>query len=307
MGAIFWYKLTRTLKTSEDEVTTLSSYAESEILASRREELEPKLFPGDTWEDLLTFVAWAGKERAQETIPRIDEWVAFPPVVIWGETDGLYGLPVVEKIMERLSQLTIQPHGPKLVITGGVYGREDTINDIGALDMWDAYIAQTPPEKQEWRKHNVIIDSWSLHTGNQRDFLSKILRDPLDGKSVFVVLPTYHMSRFLLTLGAGLKDTPGWWPNIHPWGFGFPNEEHDGKGKIGLVEPGPEARAPVGGFVGYQHGLVPFTYEELFASSPTERQEPGKIDCGEIDKILHYQKDGQALSFKDALKYLMSK
>ena len=154
--------------------------------------------------------------------------------------------------------------------------------------MWSAYIDQVPETKKEQRKRNVIIDSCSLHTGDQRDFLSKIFGQPIRSESTFVVLPTYHMPRFLLTLGCGLKSNNGsLWPNFHPWGFGSPETLHAHKG------PRPYNRT--------------FKYEELFAASPTSSREEGKEDCGEIDKILHYQKDGQALSFKDALKYLMGR
>lgn len=246
------------------------------LFQEQQERLIGRLAPQDTWEHVEAVIAWA-----MTSAPKIPTRHLNPNhVIIWGETDAFHGF---EKTADLLTQNPLST----LIVTGGVYGRETTIKEFGAIDLFQYFFQEM--RKRDWEekdlKARVILDSWSLHTGHQRSVLSALLKT-LDAQSVSVVLPLYHMPRFLLTLGQGLLDE-GIGPKILPCSFGELNTHHIAKGPLN------------------EEGTRMFSYEELFALPPTPSRgadDTKSMDCGEIDKILHYQQasDKQCLTFREA-------
>ena len=248
-----------------------------QLFQEQRERIVPRLASNDTWEDVEAVIDWAMTYRPLDT--PILSLAGRPHVIIWGETDGFGGLPEVCKRMQEAPEST-------LIISGGVYGREETTGEIGAIDLYRRYHEEM--EKLGWSnediKRRVIIDSWSLHTGDQRIVLSAILSE-LGAPRVSIVLPLYHMPRFILTINEGLKRL-GVQLEIYPSPFGTRTTPHIAKRHINKSET--------------------FTYEELFALPPTRSRgadEVKSFDCGEIDKILEYQqlRNKQCLTFREAL------
>ncbi len=193
--------------------------------------------------------------------------------IVRGETDGTMGMEDVKQLLNWNSNAT-------LILSGGVYGRENSVGDVGAIDMFkhiehDLSLYGYSPEKI---KSRVIIDSFSEHTIDQARILAGILR-AIKCRDFFVVVPLYHMPRFLLTLGAGLERL-GIKPNIIPRPYGRWSTRHPRKGPTSELDK-------------------TYTYQELFASPAVPSRSNGKLDCGEVDKTIEFVKAGEAMTYKE--------
>ncbi|MBI2552431.1 hypothetical protein HYW17_03995 [Candidatus Uhrbacteria bacterium] len=242
------------------------------LIAENRKRLEPELASiNDTWSDLVDLLEWI---MAKKTFPPKKErdW---SQVIIWGETDGLLGLENVKESLLRYNNAT-------LLISGGVYGREGVINDVGAVDLYKGLEKELLAMgwKADDIKRRVLIDSLSLHTGHQGLILSHVLK-ALSPEDVFVVEPLYHLPRFLLMLGYAMQELK-LRPNLIPMAYGEWESLHPAKAS----KENPERK---------------FKYEELFAFPPTRSLFEDKFDCGEVDKIIQRVKaqNKNCLSFKE--------
>ncbi|OGL65166.1 hypothetical protein A3B21_00305 [Candidatus Uhrbacteria bacterium RIFCSPLOWO2_01_FULL_47_24] len=247
------------------------------LIAENEKRLEPGLESiNDTWKDLVDLVEWIMKEKPFP--PKQDrQW---SQVIIWGETDGLLGLENVKKLLSRYDNAT-------LLISGGVYGREGVIDDIGAIDLYKGLEQEllSMGWKDDDIKRRVLIDSLSLHTGHQGLILSHVLK-ALSPEEVFVVEPLYHLPRFLLMLGYAMKEL-GLRANLIPVAYGNWGSLHPAKAS----KENPERK---------------FKYEELFAFPPMRSLFEDKFDCGEVDKIIQRVKapNKNCLSFKEFANWL---
>lgn len=244
------------------------------FIVENSKRLEPELkVVNDTWQNLVEVLEWL-------TAPRVlpdkkdKEW---SQVIIWGETDGLLGLKNVKKLLSLYKNATV-------IFSGGVYGREGIINDIGAIDLYKSLESELLA--MGWNndeiKRRVLIESLSLHTGHQSLILSHILK-ALASEDIFLVEPLYHMPRFLLTLGYGMKKC-GLKSNLIPTAYGNWDSVHPSKA------PG-------------RNPSQKFKYEELFASPPVESLFEGKFDCGEVDKIIQQVKSKNCLTFQEFIEW----
>ncbi|MEX2008229.1 MAG: ElyC/SanA/YdcF family protein [Candidatus Spechtbacterales bacterium] len=248
-----------------------------ELLEKQRARLELLLVKNDTWEDLLTYLSWA-----LTPAPAIQTKDA-RHAVVWGENDGTLGLEDAIALMRANPAAT-------LILSGGVYGREQTTSDMGALDMYATYRERMLKEGTDETaiKERVIIESSSLHTGHQRELISPLLA-ALKSERISFIEPFYHMPRFALSLGEGFNDH-GYRPAVLPVPFGEATTPHPMKGPLNA--PAEQT----------------FTYEELLCLPPTPSRATDTVkseDCGELDKILAYQatNPAQCLSFKEALAW----
>ena len=253
-------------------------YNVPDLVLKQRHRLEPDLEKnGDTWKDLLHVIDWTTHSGVASIHPsgsKEADWGQ--EIVFWGETDGLDGLKAVEHLLNTKPGLT-------LVISGGNYSQD--IDNIGALDMFTQL--QKVLLEKGWDpktiKQRVIIDSMSIHTGHQRRILGTLLTS-LAPRHIWVVLPKYHIPRFLMTVGLPMHEK-GFRPTIVPWAFGEWDKHHAKKGPAD-----------------YPHQN--FTYEELLALPPTTSRHKGKQDCGELDKVIRYAGQGEALTFRQAREWL---
>jgi hypothetical protein len=172
--------------------------------------------------------------------------------------------------------------GLTLVISGGDYGREETLNNIGSLDLYQALM------RRGWGhqtiKSRIIIESMSQHTGHQRMILGHLFSDSLKPEHIWVILPKYHMPRFIMTIGLNLYER-GFKTNIHPQPFGEWQSAHAAKGPL-------------------DNPARTFTYEELLTLPQAPSRFEGKLDCGEVDKIIMYAEKHQCLTFRQAREWL---
>lgn len=231
---------------------------------------------GDTWDGMVTFLYWMQTAHPLPE-PKSDTW---KQVIIRGETDGTVGMEMIKEL------LTWNQHAT-LILSGGVYGREKSIGDIGAIDMFkhlehDLLLLGYHPDNI---KSRVLIDSLSRHTVDQGKILSGLLSS-LEAEDVFVVLPLYHLPRFILTVAASLKHI-GCQPNLIPLPSGRWQTHHPRKGPH--LSQSNEGKT--------------FRYDQLFAQPPVPSLFAGKYDCGEVDKIVRQAQAGQTLSFRSFLDW----
>jgi hypothetical protein len=250
------------------------------LLIEQKHRLEPDLEKiGDTWQDMLRVVSWTTQQSRFFSIPTNDAWGK--EVVIWGETlSGCSGGFDVHHL------LLSRPHST-LIISGGLYGNENFSGEMGALDLFEKLkeSLRTARVDDQKIKERVIIDSASIHTGHQRVILGSLLTS-LAPDVVWVVMPVYHITRFLMSVGLPLYDKK-FQPYICPLPYGAWNTRHP--------------------LIGPLHESTTFTHEELFALPPTpDRNRKGKLNCGELDKILMYAdpKERQCLTFRQARDWL---
>jgi hypothetical protein len=249
------------------------------MLQAQRERLESQLFGDDTWDDLERYVDWATSVHEQPV-----DLEPAKHLIFWGETDGVGG-------MAQIIELRTRYPGSRLLISGGVYGREETVADYPALRMLEelrsAQLRQGFTEEQI--ESGVVIDSIARHTGHQRMFLSALLDSEFGFSTLSVVIPWYHMPRFLASVGRGMKDK-NVRPVVVPQPFGSAETHHERKApKDGLAEQ-------------------TFTYEELLCLPLTPSRGADEVkafDCGELDKFIGYQQPGdlQALRFREAIEF----
>lgn len=244
------------------------------FIVEHRKRLEPGLESiNDTWQNLVEVLEWITAPR-ELPAKKDKEW---SQVIIWGETDGLLGLENVKKLLSLYKNATV-------IFSGGVYGREGAIGDVGAIDLYKRLeqellgLGWSPEEV----KRRILIESLSLHTGHQSLILSNILK-ALNSEDVFLVEPLYHMPRFLLMLGYAMKKI-GSKPNIVPQAYGSWQSVHPAKAS----SENPELK---------------FKYEELFAYPPKPGLVEGKFDCGEADKIIQQVKNKNCLTFQEFINW----
>ena len=210
--------------------------------------------------------------------PTNDAWGK--EIILWGETDGINGIDNVVRLLNARPEST-------LIVTGGDYGREEKLDNIGSLDLFNDLSRRLISNGWSPREVNerVIIESMSRHTGDQRRIVGALLT-AIAPQNIFVVLPKYHMPRFLMTVGLPLYQK-NFRPNIYPWPFGEWGTHHKAKG--------PKDQS-----------AETFTYAELLALPPTPSRYEGKLDCGEVDKIIQYAnpKEDQCLTFRQAREWL---
>lgn len=249
-----------------------------QLLLDQKQRLEPDLkVIGDTWEDMLNVVGWVTSDGGIPSGGLIDiDWGK--EILVWGETDGYRGLDNVSYLHEARKGLT-------LVISGGDYGREETLDNVGALDLFKELRRKLGEERT---KERIIIESMSRNAGDQRRILGPLLIS-LAPTRIFIVLPKYHMPRFLMSIALPMYEK-GFQPNIYQWPFGHWESPHALKGPLDNLDN--PART--------------FTYEELLALPPTPSRFHGKLDCGEIDKIIQYAhpNERQCLTFRQARECL---
>lgn len=252
-----------------------------QLLLDQRRRLEPDLEKiGDTWEDMLHVVSWTTGQGRSFSIPTNDAWGK--EVIIWGETSsGCSGGLNVHHL------LLVRPHST-LIISGGLYGNENLSGEMGALDLFEKLkeSLKTAQVDEQRIKERVIIDSASMHTGHQRVILGSLLTS-LAPDVVWIVMPIYHITRFLMSVGLPMYDKK-FKPYICPLPYGTWDGRHH------LIGP-PD------------NEFTNFTHEEMFALPPTpDRQRKGKLNCGELDKILMYAnpKERQCLTFRQAREWL---
>ena len=244
------------------------------LIENQKPRIERKLKSiNDTWSDMLCMLDWIQFEH-QLPLP-ID--TLGRQSIIRGETDGTMG-------MERVKQLLNWNSNATLILSGGVYGREKTIGDIGAIDLYKhiEYDLSLYGYNDEEIKSRVIIDSFSRHTIDQGKVLAGIL-NAINCREIFIVIPLYHMPRFLLVLSKQLQ-TLDCKPNIIPQPYGEWNTNHPRKGPIEKPD-------------------INYTYEELFGLPPVESRFDGKQSCGEVEKIAECFENGLALSFQQFKKW----
>lgn len=225
---------------------------------------------GDSWDVAKKVLHWI-QSRHVLPQPKPDNW---RQVIIRGETDGTMGMDTVKELLAWNHQAT-------LILSGGVYGREKSIGDIGAIDLYrqlehDLTLLGYPAEEI---KSHVFIDSFSQHTIDQGIILSGLLKS-LHVEDVFVVMPLYHMPRFLLTIAANLKQQ-AYRPNIVPLAYGDWHTRHPRKTPLKASATKP----------------TPYSYADLFALPLTPSSVAGKFDCGEVDKIATAVSNKKALTF----------
>lgn len=252
-----------------------------QLLLDQRHRLEPDLEKiGDTWEDMLRVVEWSTHPTGP--IPAIANTAWGKEIIIWGETPSGYtgGMAVHYLLLSR-------PHST-LIVSGGLYGNEKISGETGAFDLFAKLEKSLSVDgvAEQKIKERVIIDSLSLHTGHQRRILGSLLIS-LVPDIVWVVIPIYHMTRFLMSVGLPLYEKK-FQPDIRPWPYGAWGQHHP------LIGP-PHDKD------------LTFTHEEMFALPPTpDRKGKGKLNCGEIDKILMYAHpdERQCLTFRQAREWL---
>lgn len=259
----------------------MTDYNVPQLLLDQRERLEPKLKElGDTWEDCLRVVAHLTRTDLNMTYRTTDGWGK--EIVLWGGTDGGYiGTNIVSALL-----LAKKP-GIVLVISGGVYGKQNITNEVGAFALFERLkplIARYGWSEQEICE-NVIIDSMSQHTGHQRMILGSLLAS-LAPDCVWIVIPINHITRFIMSIGLSLYKN-GFRPDIIPFHYGAWSDFHTHKGPL----DNPERK---------------FKLEELFALPPTPSIYAGRFYRGEIDKIIQYAhpSEHQCLTFRQAREWL---
>lgn len=252
-----------------------------QLLLDQRHRLEPDLEKiGDTWEDMLCVVQWATQFTVLAQSSMNTAWGK--EVILWGETSGGHdGLGLVEYL------LLVKPHNT-LIVSGGLYGNEELSREIGAFNLFtklEESLLAAGADSQKI-KERVIIDSMSLHTGHQRIILGSLL-NALAPDVAWVVIPIYHITRFIMSVGLPLYEK-SFQPNIRPLPYGAWEDHHP------LIGPPSNKR-------------INFTHEEIFALPPTlDRKRKGKLNCGELDKILMYASpsERQCLTFRQAREWL---
>lgn len=243
-------------------------------IVENQKRLEPDLHSiGDEWQNLIDVLEWI--TQTKQLPPQKDrQW---SQAIIWGETDGLLGLENVKALLSKYPQAAV-------LFSGGVYGREGIIHDIGAIDLYKSLESELL--SLGWNKDEIkrrtLIESLSLHTGHQSLILSHILK-ALGCVDVFLVEPLYHMPRFILMFGYQLKKL-GLKPNLIPTPYGAWDSVHP-------------AKAPA------SNPSQKFKYEELFASPPTESLFEGKFDCGEADKIIQQVRNENCMTCREFMDW----
>lgn len=250
-----------------------------QLLLGQRGRLEPKLKAiGDTWKDLQRVLGWATHNSFANPQGPHAYWGK--EVILWGETDGYEGLKNVTELLSAKSGLT-------LVISGGDYGREAALDNVGSLDLLKRLL-ETPECNHPKVTGNIVVDSMSRHTGHQRMILGSLLSAALRPEEMWVVVSKYLMPRFLMSIGLPLY-VAGLHLNVYPRPFGDWETAHATKG-------------PLDDF------SRTFTYAQLLMLPPTPSRFDGKDDCGEIDKIIEYanpdQLKRQSLTFREMRKWL---
>lgn len=258
----------------------MAEYNVPQLLLDQRERLEPKLKEiGDTWEDCLRVVSHTTAHNLFAGTAGKAEWGK--EIVLMGCTDGGY-LGVKHAI-----DLLAKKDGLTLVISGGVYDKVGFTNEVGAFDLYDMLCLEIIRNRRHLNGifKRVIIDSISQHTGHQRIILGPLLTS-LAPDNVWVVIPTNHITRFIMTTGLLMYEN-GFRTNIIPWPYGSWNDAHTRKGPL----DNPDRK---------------FKLEELFALPPTPSVYEGRFYCGEIDKIIQYAhpSERQCLTFRQAREWL---
>jgi len=243
------------------------------LIFKHKKRLESKLSSvNDNWDSLVKLLEWTTKPRslyAQQNKERNQ-------LIVWGETDRWNGLKYVRQFLIKNPQAV-------LIISGGVYGREKSIGDIGSINLFKKLEKDllTRHYREEDIKSNVIIDSLSRHTGDQGKIIASLFK-PLSPKEVFIVIPLYHMPRFLLSIGFNLKKQKIK-PNIIPVAYGTWDSCHPQKRPLKRKKT--------------------YTYEELFVRPPSSSIFQDKFDCGEIDKIVQQVRNKNCLTFKEFINW----
>lgn len=260
-----------------------------QLLLDQRGRLEPELIKiGDTWDDLIQVV---GETAGKRVVVPTESGPSSRPennIIIWGEYDAYRGL---DKVITLLGV-----HGGKctLIISGGNY-RPKTHGETGALDLWRALkdelqMSGWTGKDVENLKSNLIIDSFSKHTGHQRQILGGIILG-FKPQRVIVVQPRCHITRFMMSLARNI-----WKEDRQPFQIhGCP-----------VIQPLPHGEwdTPHTGRAPIEDPTRRFTYAELLALPPTRSRDSETFICGEIDKIIQYAGEGQCLTFRQARQWL---
>ena len=229
----------------------------------------------ETLDDLMVLIKWI---QFKKQLPSIKSEPG-KQTIIRGETDGTMGMENVKQLLNWNAKAT-------LILSGGVYGREKSIGDIGAIDLYKhiEYDLTLYGYNQEEIKKRTIIDSFSLHTIDQGKVLAGIL-NAIDCEDVFIVIPLYHMPRFLLVLAKELSCL-NFKPNIIPIPYGDWSTSHPRKG-------------PLDG------STTKYSYYQLFVYPPTPSRSKGKLDCGEVDKIIECIRNENAVGINEFIKWMV--
>ena len=223
----------------------------------------------DSFDSMLNVLEWIEESSG---LPLPNKKLGYQSIVR-GETDGTMGMEIVKQLLNWNPDAT-------LILSGGVYGREKSIGDIGAIDLYKHIELDLSlyGYKSEDIKKRTIIDSHSRHTIDQGRMIAGILK-AIDCKDVIFILPKYHMPRFLLVISSVLQQL-SFKPNIIPKPYGDWITLHPRKGLVDDKE----------------HR---YNYLQLFSSPPTPSRFNGKLDCGEIDKIVESISSGVAINFDE--------
>ena len=231
---------------------------------------------GDDLDSVYNFFSWV---KSSQSLPK-PSGNPGSQTITRGETDGTMGMEIVKQLLNWNQKST-------LILSGGVYGREKSIGDIGAIDLYKhvEYDLSLYGLSSNEIKQRTIIDSFSMHTIDQGRVLSGILR-AIGCKDMIIVMPLYHFPRFTLILAHDLKKL-NIKPNIICMPFGDWDYPHPRKGYNG-----DEAHR--------------FSYYDLFTMPPIDSKFKGKADCGEIDKIVASVNNNNSLSFNSFMKWINS-
>jgi hypothetical protein len=246
----------------------------SNLISKEKKRLSRKLHSiNDSWDSMIEIIQWI---QSNGKLPQPLETLG-SQCIIRGETDGTMGMEKVKQLLNWNSNAT-------LILSGGVYGREKTIGDIGAIDLYKhiEYDLSLYGYSIEDIKSRVIIDSHSRHTIDQAKILAGIIK-AVQSKDIILVLPLYHMLRFLLILSKEMQ-LIGIKPRIFPKPYGEWYTKHPRKGPIDNID-------------------VNYSYDELFALPPTISRFKGKDECGEVDKIIETYREDLSLNSKQFLEW----
>lgn len=229
---------------------------------------------GNNWDDLMSFFNII---TSSSNIPESNSKLG-SQVILRGETDGTMGMENVKMLLNWNPNAT-------LLLSGGVYGREKSIGDIGAIDLYKhiEYDLSLYGYSIEAIKSRTIIDSFSRHTIDQGKILSGIL-SAINCNDLFIIMPLYHIPRFILVLSHYLNIL-NVKPNMIAMPYGDWTTRHPRKGPVDNIENN-------------------FLYEDLFVLPPVSSRFSGKNDCGEMEKIRDTVKNNNSMTFKQYINWI---
>lgn len=235
---------------------------------------------GQKTDDFVSFCSWAMSPHGFDP----DSKKPGEHLLWWGETDGFRGRKIVADMLWRAMTRdgVTQIH---ILISGGNIGDEESHDNLPAHRMLEALRLRLDADNPMSKPLNVLqtdgrvsIDALSRHTGHQVRHL-RAWCETFGVKRLGIVLPLYHMPRWLLTFAEAWRGSDGTLKKpdgltIYPMPYGRLETTHRTKGPVTNLEQR-------------------FTYRELLFTPAAKMPKfnfsagsGGRDDTSEFEKIL---------------------